>query len=134
MNATASHTSSGTVRIGADRLLHDSADLIAGKKVGVLTNHTGQLTDGRSIIDALADSGLCKLTALYGPEHGIAGDTPDGEIVEHACHPRYGIQVYSLYGRINKPNGSFLRCQTSLENTCQLGSDIRLGSSTSATM
>lgn len=105
---TASHTTSATVRIGADRLLHDFADLIAEKKVGVLTNHTGQLTDGRSIIDVLADSGLCKLTALYGPEHGIEGDTPDGKIVEHALHPRYGIQVYSLYGRIHKPTREML--------------------------
>jgi uncharacterized protein YbbC (DUF1343 family) len=108
MNIAASHTASGTVRIGADRLLHDRTDLIVGKKVGVLTNHTGQLTDGRSIIDALADSGLCKLTALYGPEHGIAGDTPDGKVVEHALHPRYGIQVYSLYGKTHKPTREML--------------------------
>ncbi len=92
-----------TVRIGADRLLRESSELIHGKQVGVLTNHTGRLSDGRSIIDALADSGLCKLRALYGPEHGIAGDTPDGEVVEHALHPRYGIQVYSLYGKTHKP-------------------------------
>jgi len=96
------------VRIGADRLLHEASELIHGKRVGVLTNHTGRLSDGRSVIDALADSGLCKLRALYGPEHGIDGDTPDGKVVEHALHPRYGIQVYSLYGKTHKPTPEML--------------------------
>jgi uncharacterized protein YbbC (DUF1343 family) len=101
-------TQPGAVRIGADRLLHESSELIEGKRVGVLTNHTGRLSDGRSIIDALADSGLCKLRALYGPEHGIAGDTPDGEVVDHMLHPLYGIQVYSLYGKTHKPSPEML--------------------------
>ncbi|MCX6134975.1 MAG: DUF1343 domain-containing protein [Ignavibacteriales bacterium] len=96
------------VSIGADRLLHDSTDLIAGMRVGVLTNHTGRLSDGRSIIDALAGSGICEIKALYGPEHGIGGDTPDGEVVEHVLHPRYGIQVYSLYGKTHKPTRAML--------------------------
>lgn len=77
-------------------------------RVGVLTNHTGRLSDGRSIIDALAGSGICEIKALYGPEHGIGGDTPDGEVVEHVLHPRYGIQVYSLYGKTHKPTRAML--------------------------
>jgi len=96
------------VRIGADRLLREASELIHGKQVGVLTNHTGRLSDGQSVIDALANSGLCKLRALYGPEHGIDGDTPDGKVVEHAQHPRYGIQVYSLYGKTHKPTPEML--------------------------
>ena len=107
-NIAAASTQKYTVRIGADRLLHEASKLIEGKRVGVLTNHTGRLSNGRSIIDALADSGLCKLRALYGPEHGIAGDTPDGEVVDHALHPRYGVQVYSLYGKIHKPTSEML--------------------------
>jgi uncharacterized protein YbbC (DUF1343 family) len=82
--------------------------LIEGKRVGVLTNHTGRLNNGRSIIDALAYSGLCTLKALYGPEHGIAGDKPDGKTVEHALDPRHGVQVYSLYGRNQKPTPEML--------------------------
>jgi uncharacterized protein YbbC (DUF1343 family) len=101
-------TKPGTIRIGADRLLREASDLVAGKRVGVLTNHTGRLSDGRSVIDALAESGVCKLAALYGPEHGITGDTPDGKVVEHALHPRYGIQVYSLYGKTHKPTPEML--------------------------
>jgi uncharacterized protein YbbC (DUF1343 family) len=107
-NTTFAPSKSGTVRIGADRLLHEASELVAGKQVGVLTNHTGRLSDGRSVIDALAESGLCTLKALYGPEHGITGDTPDGEVVEHAHHPRYGVQVYSLYGKTHKPTPDML--------------------------
>lgn len=97
-----------TVQIGADRLFRSAAELVKGKRVGVLTNHTGLLSDGRSIIDAIADSGISSLKALYGPEHGITGETPDGKIVEHALHPHYGVQVYSLYGRIHKPTSEML--------------------------
>lgn len=102
------HTVSVHVRVGADLLLRDKYTLIKGKRVGILTNHTGRLSDGRSIIDALADSGFCTLKALYGPEHGIAGDAPDGTIVEHALDPRHGIQIYSLYGRTQKPTPEML--------------------------
>jgi uncharacterized protein YbbC (DUF1343 family) len=101
-------TTTEVVRIGADRFLSDAGELIAGKRVGLLTNHTGRLSDGRSFIDELTGSGLCKLTALYGPEHGISGDAPDGEVVEHALHPRHGIQVYSLYGKTHKPTPEML--------------------------
>lgn len=97
------------VRTGADRILSDASDLLRNKTVGILTNHTGRLSDGRSIIDAVAESGLCRIKALYGPEHGIAGDTPDGKVVEHVNHPGYGIPVYSLYGRIHKPTKEMLQ-------------------------
>ena len=60
------------------------------------------------MIDALTASGICKLRALYGPEHGIAGDTPDGKVVDHAQHPQYGVHVYSLYGKIHKPTAEML--------------------------
>jgi uncharacterized protein YbbC (DUF1343 family) len=108
MIAASDSPTTATVQLGSDRLFRDSSSLIAGKRVGILTNHTGRLSDGRSIVDAIADSGICTLHALYGPEHGIAGDTPDGKIVEHASHPRYGVQVYSLYGKTHKPTAEML--------------------------
>jgi uncharacterized protein YbbC (DUF1343 family) len=102
-----SHTNV-TVQLGSDRLLQDASSLIAGKRVGILTNHTGRLSDGRSIIDAVVESGICRLHALYGPEHGIAGNTPDGNVVDHASHPRYNVPVYSLYGKTHKPTPEML--------------------------
>jgi uncharacterized protein YbbC (DUF1343 family) len=109
MNAASDSPTTATVQLGSDRLFRDSSSLIAGKRVGILTNHTGRLSDGRSIVDAIADSGICTLHSLYGPEHGIAGDTPDGKVVEHALHPRYGVPVYSLYGKTHKPTAEMLK-------------------------
>jgi uncharacterized protein YbbC (DUF1343 family) len=107
IGTVASHSTS-TVRLGCDRLFSDSSSLIAGKRVGILTNHTGRLSDGRSIVDALADSGCCTLHSLYGPEHGIRGNTPDGGDVRHAMHARYGVPIYSLYGETKKPTVEML--------------------------
>jgi len=109
MTAPATTNQDQVVRTGADLILSDASDLLRNKTVGILTNHTGLLSDGRSIVDAVAQSGLCRIKALYGPEHGIAGDTPDGKIVDHIRHPGYGIPVYSLYGRIHKPTKEMLQ-------------------------
>ncbi|MFA6542619.1 MAG: DUF1343 domain-containing protein [Bacteroidota bacterium] len=97
-----------TVRTGADRLLTDSRGLIENKRVGILTNHTGRLSNGEHLVDAVVQSGLADVTALFGPEHGIMGDTPDGEVVDNAKHPQYGIPMYSLYGKIHKPTKEML--------------------------
>jgi uncharacterized protein YbbC (DUF1343 family) len=107
VHAAASH--SATVNTGADRLLTDAPDLIRKKSVGVLTNHTGRLRTGQSIVDAIADSGICRLAALFGPEHGIGGDTPDGEVVDHGTHRTYDLPIYSLYGKMHKPTAAMLK-------------------------
>jgi uncharacterized protein YbbC (DUF1343 family) len=108
MSSSATEHRIALVRTGADRLLTDAPELIRGRRIGILTNHTGTLADGRHIIDVIAESGIAHLTALYGPEHGIGGDTPDGEVVEHAMHSRYNVPVYSLYGRTHKPTKEML--------------------------
>ena len=109
MNAVSDSPTAATVQLGSDRLFRDSSSLIAGKRVGILTNHTGRLSDGRSIVDAVAESGLCTLHSLFGPEHGFSGTTPDGKDVEHTSHPRYGVPIYSLYGETHKPTAEMLQ-------------------------
>ncbi len=97
------------VRTGADRILDDARDVIAGKTIGILTNHTGRLSDSRHLIDAVVESGIARVAALFGPEHGITGDTPDGQVVGHSTHPHHSIPVYSLYGKTHKPTKEMLR-------------------------
>src|SRR3990172_684179 len=108
MNETAISERTTLVRTGADRLLSDAPELIRNKRIGILTNHTGRLSDGRPLIDVVAESGLCTIKALYGPEHGIAGDTPDGKVVDHIDHPDLGVPIFSLYGKIHKPTRAML--------------------------
>ena len=58
---------------GIDVLRERNFDLLAGKRVGLITNHTGLAADGTSTIDLLFKSKICKLVALFSPEHGIRG-------------------------------------------------------------
>jgi uncharacterized protein YbbC (DUF1343 family) len=93
----------GHVRPGITVLLSDSAALIDGKRVGLLTNQTGVNEKGVSDIDLLnrrqtehATSGP-RLVALFSPEHGIRG-TEDRTNLTSGRDARTGIPIYSLYG------------------------------------
>ncbi|HEV7703374.1 MAG TPA: DUF1343 domain-containing protein [Gemmatimonadaceae bacterium] len=93
----------GHVRPGITVLLTDSAALIDGKRVGLLTNQTGVNEHGVSDIDLLmkrqTDKGASgpKLVALFSPEHGIRG-TEDRTNLANGKDARTGIPIYSLYG------------------------------------
>src|SRR6185503_8019943 len=70
------------VRPGIEVLVSDSAHLIAGKRLGLLTNHTGIDRQGRRDVDVLIANGQ-RPTALFSPEHGFRGTEdrpglPDG--------------------------------------------------------
>jgi hypothetical protein len=58
---------------GIDVLRQQKFAPLTGKRVGLVTNHTGVGADGTSTIDILFKSGVCKLVALFSPEHGIRG-------------------------------------------------------------
>jgi len=90
------------VKTGAQVLLEHRLSLLSGKRVGLITNHTGRLASGELLLDALVRSGIT-VTALFGPEHGIRGTSGAGETVADSLDRATGIPVYSLYGRIRKP-------------------------------
>jgi len=95
--------SGGRVRTGIEVLLSDSIHLIRGKRVGLITNHTGVGPDGRSSIDLLFKAPGVRLTALYGPEHGIRGVARAGDKVASSVDSATGVPVYSLYGDTRVP-------------------------------
>ncbi len=97
------------VRVGADVLLEQELSLIRGKRVGLITNHTALLADGRHLADALAALPDVKLTALFGPEHGVRGDAADGATIQNGKDSKTGVPVYSLYGRVTKPTDEMLK-------------------------
>lgn len=104
-------TASATSQVlpGADILFTDRLDLIKGKRLGVVTNHSAVLKDGRHLVDALMAAPGVKVVALFGPEHGIRGDAPDGRSVRDSVDAKTGVPMYSLYGRINKPTPEMLK-------------------------
>jgi uncharacterized protein YbbC (DUF1343 family) len=94
---------------GVEVLLTDSLHLIRGKRVGLLTNHSGRDRAGRSTIDLLFTAPGVKLTALYGPEHGIRGVAKAGEKVGSSVDSATGVRVYSLFGDVQVPTPEMLK-------------------------
>ncbi len=97
------------VKIGAEIFIEKHLDLVKGKGIGIVTNHTGILPDGRHIVDVLNEIPDVKIMALFGPEHGIRGEVPDGKSISHGVDTKTGIKVYSLYGEVKKPTPEMLK-------------------------
>lgn len=97
------------VETGVDVMIADGFRLLAGKRVGLITNPTGVTRDLRSTIDVLHQAPGVKLVALFGPEHGVRGDVPAGDKVGDARDRTTGVPAYSLYGQTRKPTPEMLR-------------------------
>ncbi|GDX86691.1 hypothetical protein LBMAG44_06040 [Gemmatimonadota bacterium] len=100
----------GPVRPGIEVLVTDSIHLIKGKRVGLITNHSGRGRDGTSSIDLLHKTPGVKLTALFGPEHGLRGIAQAGEKVASTVDSATGVPIYSLYGGdVSVPTADMLK-------------------------
>jgi uncharacterized protein YbbC (DUF1343 family) len=102
------NTPSTPVRPGIDVLLADSLHLVADRRAGLVTNHTGIDYAGRPSIDRLHEDSLVELVALFSPEHGIRGTAEAGELVDHEIDARTGLPVHSLYGETRRPTPEML--------------------------
>jgi len=86
---------------GADVLRQRIGILPKGAKVGLITNHTGHNRQRRSTLDYLQASKEVELTALFSPEHGLYGKLD--EKVGDGTDAKFGLKIYSLYGKNRKP-------------------------------
>jgi uncharacterized protein YbbC (DUF1343 family) len=91
---------------GIDVLARDDFKLLAGRKVGLITNHTGCDRHGKSTIELLHAAPQVELVALFSPEHGLKGLLD--ERVADSSDPLTGLKVYSLYGKTRKPSAEML--------------------------
>jgi uncharacterized protein YbbC (DUF1343 family) len=96
------------VKLGIDVLKERNFDILKGKRVGLITNPTGVDQNLKSTIDILFESNECRLTALYGPEHGVRGDFSAGDEVDFYIDAKTQLPVYSLYGKTRKPTKEML--------------------------
>ena len=96
------------VLTGIDVLARGSFRALAGERVGLVTNRTGLANNGQPAWDALFHAPGVKLTALFGPEHGIRGDF-DQPAVADSVDARTGLPVYSLYGARTQPTAEQLQ-------------------------
>ncbi len=100
-----------TPRFGLDRLLQDAGlrRPLAGRRLALLA-HPASLTRGlEHALDALAALPDLKLSAAFGPQHGLRGDKQDN-MVESADYldPLHRIPVFSLYGDVRRPTAAMM--------------------------
>ena len=91
----------GRVQTGIDVLESEKFARLRGKHVGLITNHTGLDSQGRSTIEALSHAPGMQLVALFSPEHGLMGKKD--EKVPSSKDPTTGLPIYSLYGDTLRP-------------------------------
>ena len=94
---------------GIEVLLSEQLHLIRGKRVGLITNHTGVDRKLRHDIDLLASVPGVKLTVLFSPEHGIRGAAQAGEKVRSGVDAKTGVPIHSLYGETRRPIPEILK-------------------------
>ncbi|MGQ0813649.1 MAG: exo-beta-N-acetylmuramidase NamZ family protein [Gemmatimonadota bacterium] len=97
-----------SVSPGIEVLLAGDMAVLRGMRVGLITNHTGKLRDGRSTIDALSADARLKLVKLFAPEHGIRGAAEGGVRISNEVDEKTGLPILSLYGQTQKPTPPML--------------------------
>ena len=89
------------IKTGAD---NSSAylPLLKDKKVGIITNQTGILSDKTHLVDFLLDKKI-NVQKIYAPEHGFRGTADAGELIKDGKDTKTGLPIISLYGNNKKP-------------------------------
>ena len=95
------------VQTGLDVLESQKFAPLRGKHVGLITNHTGLDSQGRSTVDVLSHASGVQLIALFSPEHGLAGR--NDEKMSSSKDPSTGLPVHSLYGETLRPTDEMLK-------------------------
>src|SRR5215467_6660827 len=99
------------MRFGIDRLVAEGAlrAPLAGRRVALLAHPASVTADLTHSLDALAACGDVKISAAFGPQHGLRGDKQDNMIESpdftDAIH---GIPVFSLYGAVRRPTAAMM--------------------------
>jgi uncharacterized protein YbbC (DUF1343 family) len=99
------------MKFGIDRLLGEPSlrAPLKGRRVALLA-HPASVTEGLvHSLDALADCSDIRLSAAFGPQHGLRGDKQDNMVESpDFADPVHGIPVFSLYGEVRRPTDAML--------------------------
>ena len=98
----------GDVLTGIDVLKRENFRQLRGRRIGLITNHTGIDRERKSTIDLLHKAPGLKLVALFSPEHGIRG-TLDQAKIEDGRDEATGLPIHSLYGKTRRPTKAQLK-------------------------
>ena len=98
------------IKLGVERLLTDKIDLLRGVRVGLVCNQASVDHTLRHVADVFHQHRAVKLTALFGPQHGIRGDVQDNMVeTGHGIDRNTGLPVYSLYSETREPTEEMLK-------------------------
>lgn len=99
------------IKFGIDSLLTrpELARELAGRRIALLAHPASMTGDFQHSLDALANHSGIRLTAAFGPQHGMRGEKQDNmKETEDYIDPVYQIPVFSLYGDVRRPNAKML--------------------------
>ena len=95
---------------GLESLLNKFPRGLKGKNIGILCHASSISSDYQHISEIFFKRNDCKLVALFGPQHGIHGQTQDNMIEwQSQRHPIFDVPLYSLYGSQRKPTPEMLK-------------------------
>ena len=99
------------MKLGIDRLIEEPAlrRPLAGRRVALLAHPASVTRDLTHSLDALERLPEVRVTAAFGPQHGLKGDK-QYNMVESPddIDPVYHIPVYSLYGAVRRPTAAMM--------------------------
>jgi len=97
------------IALGIELLLTEKLDVLRGSRVGLICHPASVDHQLRHSADVLSAHPDVRVTALFGPQHGIRGETQDNMIEwEGFLDARTGIPVFSLYGQTRQPTSEML--------------------------
>lgn len=98
-----SATSDEKIIVGADQP-DVYVPLLKGKRVALLSNHSGLTSDGSHVLDLMLAKGI-NVTTIFSPEHGFRGNADAGQHVASGIDEKTGIPIASLYdGKSPRPS------------------------------
>ena len=98
------------VKTGLDLFQRKWPARFQGARVGLLVHPASVNKTFEHAVDLFLRTRRCKLTALFGPQHGIRGETQDNMVEwEGFTDRRTGFPVFSLYGKTRKPKRAMLK-------------------------
>ena len=92
---------------GAERLIGERMEMLKGKRVAIVANHTSLVGEGVHLVDSLKSLGV-NIKKVFAPEHGFRGDHDAGKHVSNSKDVKTGIPLVSLYGSNKKPSAAQL--------------------------
>ncbi|SFE85517.1 exo-beta-N-acetylmuramidase NamZ family protein [Flavobacterium xueshanense] len=88
-------------KTGADNY-NNYLPLLKNKKIGIVTNQTGILSNKIHLVDFLLEKNIT-IQKIFAPEHGFRGTADAGEHVVDGKDSKTGLSIISLYGDNKKP-------------------------------